>query len=331
MKGKWFAAVLALSLLAGCTAAPLETTPPETTLAATTPPATLPVTTPQATIPPETTPPAPTVPETTPFTPTNVHTGEKVEQCDVAVVDYSNAQQGYIMACYTAQTQRRLKAQVKGPGTTYTFNLTPGQWAAFPLAEGDGKYRVNILENVKSNKYALVMSVTVEVTLEDEFAPFLHSNQFVNYDEAPQTVEMAWQLCRGLAPLEKVEKVYEFVVNGMTYDHDLAASVKSGYVPVLDSVLERMTGICFDYAALMTGMLRSQGVPCKLVVGYAGDIYHAWISVWSEDTGWVEAMVFFDGNTWKRMDPTFASSADGDPEILEYILDDTHYKAKYIY
>ena len=92
-----------------------------------------------------------------------------------------------------------------------------------------------------------------------------------------------------------------------------------------------MTGICFDYAALMAGMLRSQGVPCKLVIGYAGDVYHAWISVWSEETGWIEGIVFFDGENWQRMDPTFASSAEGDPAILEYIGNGSHYSAKYIY
>ena len=41
----------------------------------------------------------------------------------------------------------------------------------------------------------------------------------------------------------------------------------------------------------MTGMLRSQGIPSKLVVGYAGTAYHAWISVWTEET---EIMVSFE-------------------------------------
>ena len=57
------------------------------------------------------------------------------------------------------------------------------------------------------------------------------------------------------------------MVNNITYDTELAETVKSGYLPVLDKVLESKKGICFDYAALMTGMLRSQSVPCKLVVG----------------------------------------------------------------
>ena len=38
-------------------------------------------------------------------------------------------------------------------------------------------------------------------------------------------------------------------------------------------------GICQDLAALAACMLRVQGVPTKLMVGYAGKMYHAWNSV----------------------------------------------------
>jgi len=102
-------------------------------------------------------------------------------------------------------------------------------------------------------------------------------------------------------------------------------------LPVLDTVLADKKGICFDYASLMTAMLRSQGVPCKLVIGYAGSAYHAWISVWSETDGWVNAAIYFDGNTWQRMDPTFASSGKQSSTIMKYIGDGSHYTEKYIY
>ena len=47
-------------------------------------------------------------------------------------------------------------------------------------------------------------------------------------------------------------------------------------------------GICFDYAALMTAMLRSQGIPTKLEIGYSGEVYHAWISTYIDEIGWVD-------------------------------------------
>jgi len=67
------------------------------------------------------------------------------------------------------------------------------------------------------------------------------------------------------------------------------------------------------------------------VVGYAGGAYHAWISVWSEETGWIDGAIYFDGSTWQRMDPTFASSGKQSAAIMAYIGDGSNYSAKYFY
>jgi len=271
-------------------------------------------------------------PAAVPITVNTVSTGNVQKKNASAVIDYSNIAHGYVMVNYTAQTTQRLKVQIKGPTTTYTYNVTAGQWEVFPLSDGNGTYRITVYRNVSGNKYAAVLSLTTAVTLANEFEPFLHSNQYVNYDAAPNTVAKAAELTGGIAdPLKKVEVVYDYVVKSLSYDKALAASVKSGYLPVLDTVLESKKGICFDYAALMTGMLRSQNIPCKLVVGYAGKAYHAWISVWSEDTGWVDGIIWFDGDSWQRMDPTFASSGNSSKAILSYIGDGTNYSAKYFY
>ena len=180
-------------------------------------------------------------------------------------------------------------------------------------------------------KYAKVMAVEIFVEMTDEFAPFLRPNQYVNYTEATLAVSKGLEITAGLeAPLDKVAAVYDYVVATLSYDQERAQTVQSGYIPQLDQVLEEKKGICFDYAALMTAMLRSQQIPCKMVFGYAGDIYHAWISVWTEENGWIDGAIFFDGHAWKRMDPTFASSGAGDPDIMDYI-ENGSYTAKYLY
>ena len=249
-----------------------------------------------------------------------------------AVIDYSNTSDGYVMVQYTADTSKRLKAQVKGPTTTYTYNVNAKEWTVFPLSDGNGNYQVSVFENVSGDRYAVVVSTAFSAALSDEFAPFIRQNQYVDYEKAPNTIAKAAELTNGMTePLKKVEAVYDYVVRNLTYDNEKAANVKSGYLPVLDTVLAENKGICFDYAALMTGMLRSQGVPCKLVVGYAGSIYHAWINVWTEETGWVDGVIYFDGSSWHRMDPTFASSNNNNAAILEYIGNGTNYSTKYLY
>lgn len=257
--------------------------------------------------------------------------GEKEERCADAVIDYSHTEEGYIMARYTTPTDKRLKLRVIGPTTTYTYNLPVDQWTVFPLSDGNGAYQAALYINTQGSKYAAVMTAQFDVELKDEFAPFLRPNQYVDYAQAVNTVEKGAALCAGLThPLEKVAAVYDFVVGTLEYDHERAASVKSGYLPVLDDVLAEKKGICFDYASLMAAMLRSQEVPCKLVVGYAGDIYHAWISVWTEEDGWIDGAIFFDGHIWKRMDPTFASSGSRSAEIMEFI-ENGNYTVKYLY
>ena len=201
-----------------------------------------------------------------------------------------------------------------------------------PLTDGNGNYNIKVFKNVVDNRYSAVLSLKFTASLSDEFSPFLRPNQYVDYSEAENTVAKGAQLCAGLEhPLEKVAAVYDFVVSTLEYDYDRATTVKSGYLPVLDDVLSEKKGICFDYAALMTAMLRSQEVPCKLVVGYAGDIYHAWISVWTEENGWVDGAIFFDGHTWKRMDPTFASYENQSDAIMKYIGNGKNYQEKYFY
>ena len=231
-------------------------------------------------------------------------------------------------------TDKKLKARVTGPsGTVYTYNLNgDGEYEAFPLSDGNGKYTVEVFKNIQDTKYSKELSTSFSVTLTDEFAPFLRPNQYVNFTEDSQAVALAAELTAGMTDnLEKVQAVYDYVVNNITYDRVLAANVKSGYLPDVDEVLSKKRGICFDYAALMSAMLRSQQVPTKLVVGYTGKVYHAWINVYSETEGWVDGIIYFDGSTWKLMDPTFASSNNSSEAIMKYIGNGANYQAKYLY
>lgn len=251
-----------------------------------------------------------------------------------AKVDASNVKDGYVMVAWNGQTQKRLKARVTGPsGTVYTYDLNKnGSYETFPLSDGNGKYTVGVYENTSGNKYALAFSTPITVMLSDSFAPFLRPNQYVNFNANSQVVKKAAELTKGkTSSLDKIAIIYDFTVKNLTYDKEKAKTVQSGYLPNVDKVLAAKKGICFDYAALMAAMLRSQGVPTKLVVGYTGNQYHAWLNTYVPEKGWVEGVIFFDGTTWKLMDPTFASSANQSKKIMEYINNTNNYSAKYIY
>ena len=250
------------------------------------------------------------------------------------VVDASNTQYGYVMVKYDGNSDAKKKVIVQCPnGTKYTYNLNKkGEYESFVLSGGDGKYSIGVYENVEGTKYSTLFTQALDVKLENQFAPFLSSNQYVSFTTDSAAVKKAAELTAGLSDeLAKVQAVYHFVIGNITYDKVEAQTVQSGYLPDVDEVLATKKGICFDYAALMASMLRSQNIPTKLVVGYTGTAYHAWISTYTTESGWVEGVIFFDGTTWKLMDPTFASSGKSSDAIMKYIGDGKNYTEKYLY
>ena len=262
-----------------------------------------------------------------------VASGTKTEANPKVTLDYSNTADGYIMLKYSGSNQK-VKTQITGvSGTTYTYNQSlTGVWDVYPLTDGNGGYKISVFENISGTSYATVFSYSLTVSLKDEFAPFLLSNKYVNYSSSSKVVKKSTELCAGkTAILGKIKVVYEYVIGNFTYDYKLAKTVQSGYIPDLDADMEKKSGICFDYAAVMTAMLRSQGIPTKMVFGYTGEVYHAWISVYSAETGWMNSVIYFNGKEWKLMDPTFASSGKSSAAIMKYIGNGKNYTAKYLY
>ena len=251
---------------------------------------------------------------------------------DKASIDASNATEGYVILKYTGGKSVPIKVQItKKGGENYTYNLkSDGTAEVFPLSVGDGDYTINIFENVSGSKYALAFGKTVAVKLRHPFLPFMYSNQYVKFTASSDATKQAASLVSGKATdLEKLDAVYQYVVKSFTYDKELAANAPTGYVPNVDAVLKSKKGICFDYAAVMSAMLRSQNIPCKLVIGYAGTAYHAWVNVFIESVGWIDKAIYFDGEKFSLMDPTFASSSKSSPDIYKFIGDGSNYKVKY--
>lgn len=236
--------------------------------------------------------------------------GVNVRRSGNAELDYSNVSDGYVMARFT-QRSSSVRILITNPsGVRYQYNLnTESRWETFPLTGGNGRYTIIIAERIEGNRYSPRINMTVDVVLTDEFAPFLRPNQFVNFGPDSTVVAKAAELTQGsTGVLDSVSRVYNFVIENIEYDFVLARTVQSGYVPDVDLVLVRGMGICFDYAALMTAMLRSRGIPTQLVIGYVGDIFHAWISVHSPEHGWINNVIQFNGVEWRLMDPTFSAT-----------------------
>lgn len=254
--------------------------------------------------------------------------GTKTFTADTAIVDISHIEDGYFMAQYTGSNAKP-KLQLTGPdNVTYTYNLRTTV-DTFPLTAGNGTYQVGVYENISGTKYATVLSETFKVSIADAFTPYLYPNQYVNFTKDSLPVAKAKELAAGAdSDLDVVSAVYNYIITTFTYDYSKASSVQSGYLPDIDKVFQEQKGICFDYAAVMACMLRSQKIPTRLEVGYMQDQYHAWISIYLSDKGWINGVIQFHGDTWQMLDPTFASTSST-PE--DFVAKTDQYTTKYIY
>lgn len=250
---------------------------------------------------------------------------------ELVSIDASNSSEGYIMVKYLGQMDL-IKLQITGPDyMTYTYDLKDNSFETFPLSAGDGEYEVAMFEPIEGTKYSTIFDDTYEFTITNSLGAFLYPNQYVKFNQNTKSVSLAKELA---APahddLEVIDYVYDYLISNITYDTQKAENVESGYIPDIDHILDTKTGICLDYSAVMTSMLRSQQIPCRMEVGYAGSAYHAWISAYVKEIGWINGMVEFDGKNWSIMDPTVAANS-GEEELKNFIGEGNSYMTKYVY
>lgn len=277
--------------------------------------------------------PADTIPkgsrDNTPVVLSPIASGTAVHNSPVVTIDVSNTSEGYLMAEYTGSNPK-VKLQITGPDqVTYTYNLHGNGYEVFPLTAGDGTYHIGVYENVSGTNYSTALSTDVAVAVTNTFAPYLYPNQYVNFNADSLPVKKAEELAYDAEQdLDVVEEVYNYIIEHFDYDYDKAKNIASGYLPVIDDVYQSNMGICFGYAAVMATMLRTQNIPTRLEVGYMKEEYHAWVSVYISDIGWINGIIEFDGNSWELMDPTFASTSKTPKDFL---AENNNYLTKYVY
>ena len=274
----------------------------------------------------ETSGPAWSAPSTIVLSPYNP---DGLEGTPEAGVDTSSLSQGYV--CAVGVSDSRLKFQVTCGDAAYNYDLPQdGTPIVCPINMGDGSYTFRVMQNTSGDKYVELFSTSAQVALDSEFEPFIRPSFYCSYDASSAAVKKASELAAGAANEGDVLRaVYSYIVSNVTYDNDKAAELatQTGYVPNPDETLASGKGICFDYASLAGAMLRSLGIPTKIITGYVSPdgIYHAWNMVYI-DGSWHTVEISVDPDTWTRVDLTFAASG-----ALDTVGDGSGYTDRYVY
>ena len=187
------------------------------------------------------------------------------------------------------------KVQVEKGSGKYVYNIRNRAVESFPLQMGAGSYGVTFLENVGGNQYKVVGKDTVAMDNKSGTVVYLNSIQIVDWLTTMKCIAKAQELTKGMtSETDKFDAIYNYVTKNFSYDHAKVSTLTSDYLPDIEKVYAAQKGICYDYSSLFGAMLRSVGIPAKLVMGYTeylGSEYHAWNEVYL-------------GGAWKNVDTT---------------------------
>ena len=206
--------------------------------------------------------------------------GKKTKKDGGLTVDYSHQDQGYVMV-KAAKGKKKYKLRAKMGDTTLTYDLNSnGKYEVLPLQYGNGKYTFTLYKNVSGKKYSEEGKVTITAKMDNELNAFLYPNQYVNYDADTAAVKEAGKICKDMTDQKKIYKtVCDYMKSHFAYDYIKSVSVKAGQLPEIDDAWKKHMGICQDLSAIMVAMLRSQGVPARLMIGTLNaSTYHAWVT-----------------------------------------------------
>jgi hypothetical protein len=205
--------------------------------------------------------------------------------------DYTDM--GLLRISYQKEKDVKIKLQVvKSQDERVVYNLkADGSIEDFSLQFGSGEYTVNIMQNLNDNQYLAVETKTFNVSISDEASVFLNSIQNVhwNFDMQPiidvkNIIAPALENAGDSELLQAcTDDLYKYICENITYDHDKIYDLEYDYTPDIEKTYAEGKGICYDYSSLLAAMLRSVGIPTKLVKGYASynpTVYHAWNEVY---------------------------------------------------
>ncbi len=228
-----------------------------------------------------------------------------VKPDEIICTDYTA--QGLLRICYKSEPDKKLKLEVACGDDKIYYNLSgEGEIEDFPLQFGSGEYTVRIMENIKDDEYYAVEYKTFDAAFEDENRVYLNSVQNIHWSYEMQPIrDVRYIVAGSLTESDSLlpsctDDIYQYVVENIEYDSLKVFNLLYNYLPDIAETYTTGKGICYDYASLFAAMLRSIGIPAKLIKGYAGyapDTYHAWNEVYIKEE-WITVDITRDASLW---------------------------------
>ncbi len=192
---------------------------------------------------------------------------------------------GHIYVSYKSNKDVKVLIDKDGESLVYDL-LADGRYQRFSLHLGDGDYSISIAENAVDKSYRLIKTKFFTCNMINDKFPYLFSNSYVRYKNDDEFISFGLELTKNAyTQEEKARAIYDWIVRNVEYDFSIVGKLEAGYQPDPQETFETKLGICADFAVLFASMCRSQGIVCKVVLGYyeKSEYYHAWNEVYFDN------------------------------------------------
>ncbi len=181
--------------------------------------------------------------------------------------------------------------------------------------QADGMAGLHLTYPSSSRIRYSVVSREHQIMADEQVAPELDYSSSVRdrYLQLPEASDQVAELAhrvtdRAATPYEKIAAVFRHLSSN--YHYSLDADTTTSSRPIDDFLFTRKTGYCEHYATAMVLMLRSIGIPARLVTGFLATEWNdfgGYYTVRQRDAhAWVE--VYYPHSGWITMDPTPAGA-----------------------
>lgn len=202
-------------------------------------------------------------------------------------INIDKLNKGVVGVSCNVNPKQRMKVIIQKGQSKYTYDINNG-YQQFPLQMGNGSYTITCYKNVGGKSYAMVQQKKVDINLKNNEVVYLNSIQPIEWEINDVPIKFASNLTEGITKeYTQITNLYKHMVEtGYAYDTDKISRIPTTYIPDIEDTYKNKSGICYDFSSLYGAMLRSQGIPTKLVKGYAKGIeeYHAWNEVYDSAT-----------------------------------------------
>jgi transglutaminase-like putative cysteine protease len=138
---------------------------------------------------------------------------------------------------------------------------------------------------------------------QDDAAEQIERSLRIPTDLNPRTQALAQQW-RHLAPEQRVSRALQWLQQG-GFSYTLSPPLLTSRHRIDEFLFQHKQGFCEHYASAFTVLMRSAGVPTRVVTGYQGATKNGnyWLVRQADAHAWVE--VWLANRGWQRVDPTF--------------------------